>query len=191
MSTKIDKLFAALKGCSFAGLDTVTEVKVTKNMPGSPRGKNAIPNPHHGRITKRMTGASIMVFGNTKSNGYENMVKRRLEAEGKNPDDFVLSARVWGERLKGTPMVKKAEKDGSVSYYLEAIFMAPGKTEYFIDGTTPIDKEDVIGMSQSKPNDAAQGGLENYVQIRTFKLDSITQIRTDGLTTIGPFTFTE
>ena len=189
--TKIEKLFSALKGCSFAGLDTVTEVKVTKNMPGSPRGKNAIANPHHGRVTKRMTGARIMVFGNVNSNGYENMVKRRLEQEGKDPNDFVLSDRKWGERLKGSPMVKKAEADGSTSYYLEAIFMAPGETEYFLDGVTPIEKEDVIGMSQSKPNDAAQAGLENMVQIRTFKLDSITQIRTDGLTTVGPFTFTE
>ena len=189
--TKIDKLFATLNGCAFAGIDTLTEVKVSKNMPGSPRGKNAIPNPHFGRVSKRMTGAQIMVFANKNSSGYVNMVRRRLEAEGKNPDDYKPQDRVWGERLKGTPMVKKVEKDGSTSYYFEAIFMAPGKTEYLLDGVTPINKEDVIGLSQSKPNDAAQGGLGNMVQIRTFKLDSITQLRADGLTTIGPFTFTE
>lgn len=189
--TKIDKLFSALNGCSFAGLDTETEVKVTKNMPGSPRGKLAIPNPHYGRVTKRVTGSRIMVFGNVHSNGYENMVKRRLEKEGKDPGEFVLSERKWGERLKGTPIVKKVESDGSTSYYLEAIFMSPGKVEYFLDGVTPVDKDDVIGISQGKTNSSAQGGLEDLVQIRTFKMDSILKIRADGLTVIGPFTFTE
>jgi hypothetical protein len=42
-----------------------------------------------GRVTKQTTGASVMVFTNQASNGYENMVQRRLVAEGKDPASFV------------------------------------------------------------------------------------------------------
>lgn len=158
--------FANVNGASFIGLDTET-------IPSLKGGKK---NPLQGRVTKRMTGASLMVFQNKNANGYENMVRRRLEAEGKNPD-FEVGPRQWGERIDNLPIVKH-EKDGAVKYYLEVIFLKPGKVQFFLDGA-PIDRADVIGLDE-KPDDSGQGGLDNKVIIRTFAADSVTAIRVDG-----------
>ena len=81
---KHTQLVAAIQnvsGASFIGLDTLTEVTLAG-------GKK---NPQQGRITKRMKGASVMVFQNKNINGYEAMVHRRLLTEGKDPADFQLS----------------------------------------------------------------------------------------------------
>jgi hypothetical protein len=88
--------FDTLEGGTFVGMDTVTDVKLTG-------GKK---NPQQGRVTKRMTGAQVMCFTNSKTNAYAAMVRRRLEAEGKDPDSFELGPRAWGERITGTPFVE-------------------------------------------------------------------------------------
>lgn len=184
---RLNDIFATLNGASFVGIDTEVDVKLSKNMPGQ-RGKNAERNPHHGRVTKKTIGASVMVFSNKNSNAYSNMVKRRLEEEGKFPEDFQLSPRKWGERLTGMPIVKHIEKDGTVSYYLEVIFLNSGTSKYYLDGEE-INKEHILGLpSSSKPS---QGGLERTVYIRTYKLDSITKIRADKQEFSGPFSFSE
>lgn len=64
---------ANVNGASFVSISTVTTPKLTG-------GKS---NPHQGRVQKVMTSANVMVFQNKNSNGYENMVNRRLIAEGK------------------------------------------------------------------------------------------------------------
>ena len=80
----VSALFSQVSGSSFVGIDTVT-------VPVLTGGKK---NPHAGRVTKVMVGASVMVFQNKNSNGYENMVQRRLAKEGKNPESFVLGHRI-------------------------------------------------------------------------------------------------
>lgn len=165
-SSVLFQALSTVNGASFIGLDTET-------VPSLKGGKK---NPHQGRVTKRMTGASLMVFQNKVANGYENMVRRRLEAEGKNPD-FQVGPRQWGTRLVNLPIVKH-EKDGVVKYYLEVIFLKPGKVQFFLDGA-PIDRAEVIGLDE-KPEDSGQSGLDNRVIIRTFAADSITVIRVDG-----------
>jgi hypothetical protein len=138
----------------------VTEVKLT--------GGKA--NPFQGRVTKRMTGASVMVFQNKKSNAYENMVNRRLEAEGKDPASFQLGERAWGTRIPETPFIEhKGQK------YLEVIFLKSGSTELLVDGQPYSDH--IPGLPEEKTNADSQGGLDNKVIIRTFKLDSIKVIR--------------
>ena len=122
-----------------------------------------------GRIQKHNTRGNVMVFQNKKSNAYDNMVKRRLLAEGKDPDLFSLSPRQWGTRLQGTPLV---EHKGAL--YLEVIFLANGTTTYTLDGQ-PIDKADIQGLNDKKV-EGKQGGLDNNVIIRTFKLDSVTRL---------------
>jgi hypothetical protein len=166
-SSVLFQAFANVNGASFVGLDTET-------IPSLKGGKN---NPMKGRIVKRMTGASLMVFQNKNANGYENMVRRRLEAEGKNPD-FEVGPRAWGERVPNLPIVKH-EKDGAVKYYLEVIFLKPGKVSFFLDGAT-IDRSEVIGLDERAQDDDGQGGLNNKVIIRTFAADSVTAIRVDG-----------
>ena len=113
-----------------------------------------------------------MVFTNKKSSGYENMVNRRLAAEGKDPSTFAVGPRIWGTRIEGTPFIEhKGEQ------YLEVIFLRPGKTHY-VHGVRPIDKANIIGLPEATAGE--QGGLANKVIIRTFSVSSIKGITIDG-----------
>ena len=154
---------AALAGGTFVGIDTVTEVKLSG-------GKK---NPQQGRITKATTGSQVMCFSNTNGSAYDAMVKRRLAAEGKDPETFVLGLRKWGQRVTGTAFV---EHEGA--HYLEVIFMKAGTSQYLQDGY-PIAKELIEGLPESR-EDNGQGGLENKVVIRTYALDSIVAMRAMG-----------
>ena len=153
---------ADINGASFVGLDTHTDVKLTGGQ----------KNPMQGRVTKRMIGATVMSFQNKNVNAYEAMVQRRLTAEGKDPAKFELGERAWGVRIPNMPIV---EHKGE--YYLEVIFLKQGDTAYYLDGNH-INKEDIIGLPAASTGE--QGGLENKVIIRTFKADSITELRIDG-----------
>lgn len=148
------------------GLDTLTEVKL----------KGGKTNPHKGRVTKHMTGASVMVFTNKNVNGYDAMIKRRLETEGKDPQSFSLGERAWGTRVPNMPIVEHT-KDGVTAYYLEVIFLKPGKVEYRLDNVV-VAKADVIGLEDKEEGE--QGGLDNKVVVRAFKADSISELRVDG-----------
>lgn len=128
-------------------------------------------NPHYNRVQKITTGSSVMVFQNKAINGYDAMVKRRLEKEGKNPSSFQLGPRKWGERLKNLPIVRHP----SGQLYLEVIFLRSGETTYNLDGV-PIDKSDILGLPTSR-QEGEQGGLDDKVIIRTFKVSSLLTIR--------------
>jgi hypothetical protein len=159
---KISKVLDNVNGSSFISMDTTT----------IPKLKGGKKNPMQGRVRKHNHGASIMVFQNKKTNAYDNMVKRRLLSEGKDPDLFKLSPRAWGTRLQGTPLV---EHKGAL--YLEVIFLASGKTSYTLDGQ-PIDRNDIEGFEwPHEKEEGKQGGLDDKVIIRTFKLDSVDRIK--------------
>lgn len=145
-----------VNGASFIALDTETAVTLS--------GGKA--NPMQGRVTKLTLGSNVMIFTNKKSNAYDNMVKRRLESEGKDPESFQLSPRKWGTRRPNTPFV-----DHNDSVYLEVIFLRAGTTTYLLDGK-PIAKEAIIGLKE-KSEEAEQGGLDNKVIIRTYSVESI------------------
>jgi hypothetical protein len=130
--------------------------------------KGGKANPMKGLVQKATIGSSVMVFQNKNSNGYENMVRRRLEAEGKNPD-FEVKPRVWGQRIEGTPLV---EHKGE--YYLEVIFLKAGETSFFHMGK-PIKKELIQGLDSDK-EEGSQGGLDNKVIIRSYKIASVARI---------------
>jgi hypothetical protein len=158
------KIFGSLAGGTFVGIDTVTEVKL----------RGGRKNPHQGRVTKRMTGAQIMVFTNAETNAYDAMVRRRLADEGRDPDSFQLGERAWGTRVAGTPFVEHRGE-----YYLETIFMRPGDVEYQLDGA-PVQKDQIEGLEEREVNPDSQAGLDRKVVIRTFKLDSIVGLRAMG-----------
>ena len=160
----LSDIMADVSGASFIGMDTVT----------TPVLKGGKGNPMQGRIQKHMDGASVMVFQNKKSHGYDNMVKRRLEKEGKDPESFELSPRKWGERVDGLPIVKHNGAE-----YLEVIFLNAGTVRYTLDGQ-PVDHSDIEGLKTAET--ASQGGLDDKVIIRTFKADSIKTLRVDGQT---------
>lgn len=152
----------AISGGSFVGIDTHVDVKLTG-------GKK---NPQQGRVTKRMTGATCMAFTNQNVNAYKEMVQRRLGKEGKDPEDFQLKERAWGTRVPNMPIV---EHNGA--YYLEVIFMKPGKVEYLLDGVV-VPESAIEGLPAKKEGE--QGGLEDKVIIRDYKAESITELRING-----------
>lgn len=157
----LEEIFQNVNGAAFIGVDTLTEVKLTG-------GKS---NPFQGRVTKASTGNSVQVFTNKNSNAYENMVKRRLVAEGKDPEDFKLGVRTWGTRIINTPCV---EHNGEL--YLEVIFLKAGTSTIMVDGL-PYSKE-IPGMPVGKESNG-QGGLDAQVVIRTFKASSVKRVRVD------------
>lgn len=152
-----------VSGATFAGLDTVTSVKL----------KGGKKNPMQGRVTKVTEGANTMIFSTTES-AYENMVKRRMVNEGLDPESFSVGQRAWGTRIGNSPFIEHNGKK-----YLEVIFMGAGKTQYFLDGE-PIYKEEIEGLPETKVSDESQGGISNKVVIRTFAIDSIREIRVKG-----------
>lgn len=150
-----------VNGATFISLDTLTNVELTG-------GKK---NPLQGRVTKLQEGSSCMCFQNKHLNGYEEMVKRRLETEGKNPATFSLGERAWGTRVPNSPIIEHDDKQ-----YLEVIFLHPGKVTYLVDGKE-TDPATIVGLKPSKEGN--QGGLTDKVIIRTFAMDSIVKIKID------------
>ncbi len=162
-------LLRHVNGASFIAISTDTAPIMNRTI----GGRGTPPNPHYGRIIKRQKNSNVMVFQNKKTNGYRNMVRKRLLAEGKDPESFVLEPRRWGTRLPNLPIV---EHEGH--YYLEVIFLTPGPVEYLLDGK-PIDPNNIIGLRNFPPPE--QGGLSRKVQLRVVKFDSIRHISIDGL----------
>ena len=156
-----------LQGCAIGSLTSETVVAL----------KGGKKNPMLGKVTKRAEGGNIMMYCNTNTNTYMNMVKKRLATEGKDPENFQLGQRAWGERVKDTPFIQHKGE-----LYVEAVFLnPPKKVEYFLDGA-PIAKSDIQGLADDDDsNSTGQGGLHNKVIIRTFKLNSIKKIKMGGL----------
>jgi hypothetical protein len=160
--TNIERIFAGVNGATFISIDTSTVVPLNGGQ----------SNPMLGRVRKIQIGSNVMVFQNKNINGYEAMVRRRLENEGKSPDSFTLSPRAWGVRRKGSPFV-----DHNGKLYLEVIFLKAGKVEYALDGY-PIDKDNIVGL-KATPNPPKQEGLNNKVIIRTFDVENIRRVVID------------
>lgn len=158
---QIDKV----RGSTFASIDTVTDVKLTGGK------KNAL----QGRVQKLTTGANVIIFNSTEQNGYENMIKRRMVEEGKDPSTFTLGSRPWGTRVDQSPFI-----DHNGKKYIEFVFMNPGKTTYLVDGVETA-KDDIEGLPEVKENPDSQGGIENKVIIRTYAIDSIKSMRVNGV----------
>lgn len=160
----VKRVLDKVNGATFAGLDTVTQVKL----------KGGKKNPFQGRVTKMTKGSTVMLFTNKNSNGYENMVKRRLEKEGKDAESFALKPRAWGQRIENSPFVEHKDKK-----YIECIFIKGGESVYMVDGKE-VSKDEIEGLPDAKPSDDSQGGVENKVVIRTYAIDSIEKMRVLG-----------
>lgn len=167
--TNLNTLLENINGASFISITTRT----TPKLKGGKKNAYADKTVH-----KIMTGANVMVFQNKSINGYEAMIKRRLNAEGKSSTDFNLGPRAWGTRIPNKPIV---EHKGN--YYLEMIFLQSGEVHYEVDGVV-TDPSTIPGLELNK-EEASQGGLNDKVIIRTFKIDSIMSI------TINKNTYTD
>lgn len=165
---KIKEQIEGVNGTTFAGLTTLTNVKL----------KGGKKNPMQGRVTKRTEKANVILFSNTKDNGYVSLIRKRMVSEGKDPDTFEPKARAWGKRVGSSPFIEHNGKN-----YLECFFISPGKTTYYLDGEE-IDENDIEGLDK-KPKETqaykeSQGGIEDKVVIRTFSIDSIESINIRG-----------
>ena len=166
----LEKLVNSVKGTTFAGLTTRTQVKL----------KGGKKNEMQGRVEKLTENSNIIVFANSEKSGYGAMVKRRMIKEGKDPAEFVMKARPWGTRIGQTPFIEHNGKK-----YFECIFVSGGKSTYFLDGE-PIAQEDIEGLEPSKPVEKptvveekafSNNDLEDKVIIRTFALESIVNVK--------------
>lgn len=161
--TKLSQLIPQhINGGTFISIDTSTAVKLTG-------GKK---NPLQGLVRKITEGTNVMIFQNKITNGYENMVDRRLKAEGKDPASFVLGPRVWGTRLPETPFV---EHKGN--HYLEVITLKGGKVHYEVDGVST--RRNMIQGLPEEPQAPRQGNLEDKVKIRVYNIASIIRMVID------------
>ncbi len=162
------KLFENVKGTGFAGIDSLTVVPLTG-------GKS---NPQKGRVTKRTTGSTVMVFAQEEHTAYSAQVKRRMEKEGLDAASWEGGPLPYGEWVDDTMFIVHTKKgDTEPTHYLRVHFVNAGTSEYLLDGEV-IAKEDVIGLP--KPRESKQGGQSDKVIPRNYKLDSITAIRIDG-----------
>jgi len=161
----LNEVISKVKGTTFAGITTRTQVKLTG-------GKK---NPMQGRVEKLTEDSNIVVYSNAEVSGYGAMVKRRMLKEGKDPEEFVMKPRAWGTRVGKSPFIEHNGK-----YYLECIFRSAGKTTYLLDGK-PIDKEEIEGLPEPKEKTEAQeksqGGIEDKIILRTFALESIVSVK--------------
>ena len=165
LARKIVATLMQLNGCAIGAITTETNVTL----------KGGKKNAMQGKITKRMEGGNVMFFCNSNSNTYNNMVKKRLTAEGKDAANFKLGKRVWGERIIDTCFVQHKGQ-----MYVEVVFLKkPTKIDYFLAGQA-IDKTAIEGLPVDKA-EGKQGGLNNKVIIRTYKLASLLKIKMGGL----------
>ncbi len=194
------------KGCSFAGVSTLTDVELSG-------GKK---NPHFGRVQKKNEKQLVMLFTANTTSNYERMVKKRLIEAGRNAEDFTLSNN-WFHHIKGTSLVEKksdtsckylqiicaqrqelfldfceengirleqADKDIYADFIRGYKSMHQSNITYLLDGQ-PIDKNKIIGLKE-KPEEGRQGNLPSEFKVitRTFKLSSILSLTIGGITYI-------
>lgn len=147
-------LLSSLRGATFASIDTET-----------------MPTLGIRKVTK---GTQVLLFANTKSSGYESMVKRRLAEAGFDPDSFTVGELPFGERVDDLPVIVYND-----NHYLQTIVLREGSSECFI-GSTPVDCS-ILKMPRS--SNRSQGlPSDKTVKVATYKLDSILEIRLLGET---------
>lgn len=154
----LENLLREIRGCSFATIDAENPVT---DYPG---------------VVHVVTGKRVLMFTNKHCSGYEQMVKRRLEAAGKNPRNFVLGDLPWGKRIPETPLI---EHNGKT--YLQVIELAEGVSKYLMDG-----KEFTPEQLQMKPRRHYGQSLPkaDEVQVRCYNLDNIKRIALAGETLV-------
>lgn len=161
-------IFENVRGTRFVGIDALTEVALTG-------GKK---NPMKGRVTKRTTGATVMVFAQAERAAYSDQVKRRMEKEGLDPTSWDSKPLSYGHWMDDSVFIEHTKKGDTVpTHYLRVHFVHAGTSEYLLDGK-PIKKSDIEGLPVRK--EGAQGGQDDKVIPRNYKLDSLTAIRIDG-----------
>lgn len=148
----LQNLLDKIQGCTFATLDTVTQ-----------------PSPGIRKVSK---GERVILFTNKHSSGYENMVKRRLEEAGKDPDTFALGDLPWGTRLPNSPLIENKGK-----YYLQCIRLTEGRAQYFI-GNREVREPSHLMLRERRPTQGLP--KSDAVEVACYRLDHIERIAVMG-----------
>lgn len=128
-------------------------------------------------IRKVTTGTRVILFTNKETNGYEDLVKRRLIEAGKDPRDFVLGDLPFGERLPNSPIIHNRGL-----YYLQTVILEPGQSVGYA-GNREVDLADFV-----TPRRTNQGlSKEDEVHVATYRLDHIDRIALVGEVLVGNY----
>lgn len=170
MNNLRDLLETKLSGASFVTINTTTTPKLNKTLVTD---DGRIENPYFDKVTKQ-SKLNCQIFQNKVKNGYEEMVKRRMVKEGKDPETFELQPRKWGVRLPNLPII---EHKGE--YYLEVIVHNTLSSEYIYNNKS-VKSTEIKGWPSSGDPEKSQGGIEDKVEIRSIKLSNIKEIHIGG-----------
>ncbi len=150
---EISNLLMTIKGCTFASIDAETQ-------------------PFKG-CRRETRNEQVILFTNKHGSGYENMVKRRLEQAGKDPDGFSVGDLPWGERIPNSPII---HHKGLL--YLQTILLRPGVERCFI-GNQEVPVADVNALMGKKWNN--QGLPEGKaVVVKTYNIENLQRISVVG-----------
>jgi hypothetical protein len=152
-----------ITGSTFIGVTVNTIPKMRKTN-----------NPFFNRINKRNTIGGIVNFH------YDEGVLRRLEKEGKSPDDFKRGTS-WHEPILNnnrlTPLCKHKDRD---EYYLRLQLTTIGDPKYLdIKTNTEVDKQ-TISDFLSEQSSYSNQGLDSPLKILTYSINSIDRISIKG-----------
>lgn len=128
---------------------------------------NKTGNPYYDRIHKISNTQTFVNFV------YGKAVNKRRAKESKVPD-FVPSERVWGERIKGTPLVTYKDK-----LYVEAMCLNSLETVYINEDGIAVEKE-TLKPYLVKARASNTQDLNTEVYVRDYKLDNIVQMTING-----------
>jgi hypothetical protein len=154
---QIESLLDGIQGCTFAAMDTETR---------------------NGGVVTLTTGTQVLLATNKNSSAYENMVKRRLAALGKDPNDFILDDLRWGTRKPGTPLISNCGV-----WYLQSIILKPGVSRHYLGRRELTQDEARYFLPKSRTSQGLPEGKE--VMVRTYALESIKALRLMSETVIA------
>ncbi len=104
---------------------------------------------------------------------YETAVNAQLKREGK-PDAFKAFPRVWGRRIKETPLVIHCTEDEGTQLYLE-VKVERREVGYFCTETFQRIPTESIERFMKKKKRCRQG-TDKQIVLKDFRLDHIAEI---------------
>jgi hypothetical protein len=155
-ASDLPAFFSGIKGATFATIVTNTDARV----------KAACP---FGRNVRKVSRVNVCLGFQ-----YENAVNRQREREGDEPD-FKAEPRAWGERIKGTFLVRH----DSGKLYLETKVERSLGCEYR-DAAGNLIPADAIAPYLPNRSGSGRQEVEKPVLVRDYALDSIRAVSLKG-----------
>lgn len=144
----LQPLLERIHGATFATLDTET---TTKNL------------------IKVSQGERVILFRTNGVSGYENMVKKRFEEAGLDPNGFSVGPLPWGERVDDLPLISH-----NGEHYLQSVRLSEPEAKYFLPGGIPVSDPSTFGIRPRRRNfDLPE---DKQVHVSCYNVRNITRI---------------